>query len=105
MLNLFPILPHEIICVFDLISPLMLLFVPYSPANLIEGQHSIKISNPDDDHLHTDEICKIMYSGPSNVTNQADAFLIDSPDHISWSTINTGNWASKNIIYHDLLHH
>ena len=39
MLNLLPILPHEIICVFDLIFPLMLFFVPY----ITETQSFIKL--------------------------------------------------------------
>ena len=64
-----------------------------------------RVSNHDDSQLLADGICTIMCSVPSNVTNQEDAFLIDFPDQIFWSTIDTGNWASKNIIDHDLLHH
>ena len=41
----------------------------------------------------------------ANATNQENAFLIDSPDQIFWSKMNTGNWASKNTVDHDLLHH
>ena len=64
-----------------------------------------RVSNHDDNQLPADGICRIMCSVPSNVTNQADAFLIDFPNQIFSSTIDTGNWASKNIIDHDLLRH
>ena len=72
---------------------------------LEKRQQSIKIGIHDDNHLHTNEICTIMYNWLSNVTSQADALLTDSPDQISWSKIQTDNWASKNIADHDLLHH
>ena len=58
-------------------------------------QHS-RVSNHDDNHLCTNAICTIMCNVSSNVTNQVYASLIDSP----WSTTDTGNWASKNIIDH-----
>ena len=35
LLNFLPILPHEILCVFELISLLMLSFVPYIPKNSV----------------------------------------------------------------------
>jgi len=63
-----------------------------------------RVSNHDDNHLRTNAICTIMCNVSSNVTNQVDASLIDSPDQIFWSTTDTGNWASKNIVDHDLLH-
>ena len=64
-----------------------------------------RVSSHDHNHLHTNAICTIMCNVSSNVTNQVDASLIDSPDHVFWSTTDIGNWASKNIIDHDLLHH
>ena len=41
-----------------------------------------RVSNYNDSHLHTNAICTIMYSVSSNVTNQVDASLIDSPDQV-----------------------
>ena len=38
-------------------------------------QQSIKIWNHDDNHLHTNEICTIMYNELSNVTNPADGYI------------------------------
>ena len=65
----------------------------------------LRVPNHDDSHLRTNAICTIMCNVSSNVTNQADALLTDSPNQISWSTVDTCNWASKNIIDHDPLHH
>ena len=64
-----------------------------------------RVSKHDDSHLRTNAICTIMCNVSSNVTNQVDVSLIDSLNQIFWSTTDTGNWASKNIIDHDLLHH
>ena len=64
-----------------------------------------RVSNRDDSNMHTNAICTIMCNVSSNVTNQVDASLIDSLDQIFLSTKDTGNWASKNIIDPDLLHH
>ena len=77
----------------------------YKDFLMVAVHQDLKVSNHDDNPLPADGICTIMCSVPSNVANQADASLIDSLDQIFWSTIDTCNWASKNIIDHDLLHH
>ena len=73
--------------------------------SMVAVHQDLRVSNYDDNHLYINAICTIMCNVSSNITNQVDAFLIDSPDQISWSTIDTGNLASKNIIDHDLLRH
>ena len=63
----------------------------YKACSMAAVHQDSRVSNHDDSHLCTNAICTIMCNVSSNVTNQVDASLIDSPDQIFWPTIDIGN--------------
>ena len=52
----------------------------YKNCSMAVVHQDSRVSNHDDRHLRTNAICTIMCNVSSNVTNQVDASLIDSPD-------------------------